>query len=356
MELARKRRGLTKTVLARRAGLTTKSIYNYEAGIKKPSIDALTALAEVLRFPIAFFRQPDIEEPTANSASFRSLSRMTAGQRDSALAAGAMAFELSKWIEHRFELPEAQLPDLRDMDPEAAAMAIRDRWGIGERPIGNMIHLLESRGIRVFSLAEKGREVDAFSVWHDHQPFIFLNTMKTAEHSRFDASHELGHLLLHLHGTPSGPQVELEAQRFAAAFLMPRGSVLAHVPRLTTPTMAHLIQFKRIWKVSAAALANRLHRLRLITEWNYRRLCIEISRFGRTKEPDGIEREMSQIFAVVFGDLKTTGVTRSEVAKQLEWRIGDLEALVFGLSLAPGVGRPSINTEAAERRRSFRVV
>lgn len=58
-----------------------------------------------------------------------------------------------------------------------------------------MIHLLEAHGVRVLSLTQECREVDAFSLWLQ-QPFVFLNTQKSGEHSRFDAAHELGHLPL----------------------------------------------------------------------------------------------------------------------------------------------------------------
>jgi len=33
------------------------------------------------------------------------------------------------------------------------AEALRHHWGIGELPINNIIHLLESKGVRIFSLA-----------------------------------------------------------------------------------------------------------------------------------------------------------------------------------------------------------
>ena len=72
---------------------------------------------------------------------------------DAALAAGSMAVDLHRWITDRFQLPSADLPDLRDYDPEDAANALRMDWGIGVRPIGNLVHLLEAKGIRVFSLA-----------------------------------------------------------------------------------------------------------------------------------------------------------------------------------------------------------
>jgi Zn-dependent peptidase ImmA (M78 family) len=195
------------------------------------------------------------------------------------------------WIEDRFELPETNLPDLsREPNPEAAAESLRQAWALGALSIRNMIHLLEAKGVRVLSLAVDAREVDAFSMWKGTRPFVFLNTYKSTEHSRFDAAHELGHLVLHKHGPPSGREAE---KAFASAFLMPRGSVLANAPRL--PTYSSLVQLKKAWTTSVSALSYRLHELRLISDWQYRGLCIEIAKRGRDVEPEEAPKETSLI-------------------------------------------------------------
>jgi Zn-dependent peptidase ImmA (M78 family) len=311
-----------------------------------------------LRVSEAFFFRPAIEAPTPLSATFRSLKAMTAGRRDAALAAGAFAFEIAGWLDARFHVPPPDVPDLRDYEPDAAAMALRRSWGVGERPIGNMVHLLEAHGVRVFSLDEH-RSVDAFSLWHRDVPFVFLNTVKTAEHARLDAAHELGHLVLHRAGSAWGGDVEKEAQAFGAAFLMPRASVLATVPRLVAATLDHLVQLKSRWGVSAAALAHRLHRLEVITAWNYHRLCVALAKYGRTREPEPqLPRETSQVFSKVF--LSTPALaSKSAVAADLGLHVRDVEALTFGTRSQPNlttpprtaarVGRPSLRLVAGDR-------
>jgi Zn-dependent peptidase ImmA (M78 family) len=258
---------------------------------------------------------------------------MTAAQRDMALSQGAIALHFNKWLEDRFELPEANLPDFgREPNPEAASESLRRAWGLGELPIRNMIHLLESKGVRVFSLAINAREVDAFSMWRDNTPFVFLNTYKTAEHSRFDAAHELGHLVLHKHGGPSGRQAEIEANAFARAFLMPRASVIAHAPRF--PTYPILVQLKKEWRTSVAALNYRLHQLGLMTEWHYRGICIEITQRGRDLEQDEGSREGSLVLPHILDALKEDGFSRSKIAQALAIPQSELEQLLFGLTIA----------------------
>jgi Zn-dependent peptidase ImmA (M78 family)/DNA-binding XRE family transcriptional regulator len=349
LTLARKRRGLSKTKLAEALNVTQKAISDYEAGLYAPAEDVQHNLAKHLQFPLGFFYGPDLHEPTSETASFRSMSKMTAGQRDSALGAGALAFMLNDWIEEQFVLPAPDLPDLRGEDPESAAMILRQHWGIGERPIRNIVHLLESKGIRVYSLAENTVEVDAFSLWKEQTPFIFLNTLKSAERSRFDAAHELGHLILHRHIGPKdntpveNPQTtEKQADMFASAFLMPRGSVLGSVPKFITPET--LVQLKRQWIVSVAALAYRLHVLGLLTEWHYRTLCIEISQRGwRKNEPESAARETSQIIAMVLSALRKDGIYKTSLSEQLCLDPSELDKLIFGLALTSiegaGIGK-----------------
>jgi Zn-dependent peptidase ImmA (M78 family)/DNA-binding XRE family transcriptional regulator len=325
---------MNKTRLAEEAGLSVRSITAFEGGEDAPSETTLVRLAGVLKFPVEFFHLPELEELAEESASFRALKRMTAGQRDSVLSAGRIAVELSRWISNRFALPSHDIADMRNTEPEAAAQALRTRWGLGEQPVPNMIHLLESKGVRVFSLCEECAEVDAFSLWWKGTPFIFLNTFKSGEHSRFDAAHELGHLVLHRHGPPQGPELEREADAFASAFLMPRARLLAQTPPVVN--VETLIQLKRGWGVSVAALAYRLHAIKRLSDWNYRQLVIEISKRGyRTKEPNGIQRESSQILDKVFDALGKQGIRRTDVAKEVGITVSELGSLIFGLVAAP---------------------
>ncbi len=330
---ARKRKGLTKSQLARRIGVDLRSVSAYESGETTPREDTLDKIIGVTGFSIEFFSGDDLEEPKPDAASFRALTKMTARQRDLALSQGAIAIHLSKFIEDRFELPKVDLPDLsHEPSPEAASETLRRHWGIGVLPIRNMIHLMEAKGVRIFSLAIEAREVDAFSMWKNATPFVFLNTYKSSERSRYDAAHELGHLVLHRHAAPHGREAEREADMFASAFLMPRASVIAHAPKF--PTFSDLVSLKRIWTTSVAALNYRLHEVHMTSDWQYRMLCIEIGKHGPTKEPNEAPRETSQILPKVFAALHAAHVSRSDVAQVLSIPRSELEQLMFGLTLA----------------------
>lgn len=377
LELARNRRGLTKKKLAEAIGVDTRAIAAYESGEYAPTTEKIRSIAETLRFPEAFFfvdsAPPELFERATEvdggrGASFRALSSATASQKHAVFAMGKLAIELSQYLGAQLELPEPDLLDLREeesgfeplqeadssddnMDTgraeavEAAATSLRAHWEIGNRPIQNMVHLLELHGVRVFSLVEDCSSIDAFAMWVNQTPYVFLNTMKSGERGRFDAAHELGHLVLHRHGSPQGRKAEIDANRFASAFLLPRESIVATAPR--QPTVDRLLELKRTWKVSIAALVRRLYDLSMLTQWQYDRLCIELAQRGwRTKEPSPIERESSQLLPKAFSALEQDGMNRRDIARALCVPTEELSAMTFGL-----IGMPTSNGSTAGRSR-----
>lgn len=359
LTFARKRRGLNMSALARVVGLESRTISSYENGEYVPPADRIVMLASALTFPTTFFFQEGLPTISPDAASFRSLTKMSAAKRDVALSSGGLALLLNDAIEERFKLPAPDFADLsREGDAESAASSLRRYWGIGELPVKNMIHLLESKGARVFSLAIDAQEVDAFSFWRDEQPFVFLNTRKSSERSRFDCAHELAHLVMHRHGeqkVDGSQMIEREANNFAGAFLMPRASVLTYAPKNLT-TLEHLIQLKQVWGVSVAALNFRLHQLGILSEWHYRELNIQISKRGyRTSEPQSVPRETSQVLGKVLTGLRSEGVGIRKIAEDLHVSPKDIEDLIFCLTIS-SVGENQNKKSYSRHRADLKIV
>lgn len=313
-------------------GLTAVTISRLEKGLNEPEADSLERLAKALRYPIEFFSGDDVEEIPVEAISFRSLKKMSAKEREAAVAAGGLGLLVSDWVEEKFNLPIADFPTLDHSDPEQAAIDLRQAWSIGEKPISNIIKLIESKGVRVFSLTEKTGNVDAYSFWRDETPFVFLNNFKTPERSIYDCCHELGHLFLHRHQGPKHHRgAEFEADKFASAFLMPRNDVLARMPRYVTVT--DIIKGKSRWRVSAMALAYRLRDLGILSDWQYRSACIELSHRGyRSSEPIGVERETSVLWKHVLNQLWLERLTKDDIANQVGIPFDELESLLFGIT------------------------
>ncbi|RAS70669.1 uncharacterized protein DUF955 [Lentzea atacamensis] len=89
------------------------------------------------------------------------------------------------------------------------------------------------------------------------RPVVALGADKgLRDRSRFDAAHELGHLvLLGADGPIADKATESQANEFAAAFLMPAEDIAHELPaRLDWPA---LLRLKAKWHVSLAALLVR---------------------------------------------------------------------------------------------------
>jgi Zn-dependent peptidase ImmA (M78 family)/DNA-binding XRE family transcriptional regulator len=345
---------MTLVELGNQVGVSSQSISNYEHDRQQPSPQTLERIAAVLDFPLSFFSAPEIDEIDPASVSFRARSKISAYIRDAALSESRMAVEFSHWMDAFFKLPTPDIPTPgRKMAPELNAEYLRSAWRMGEsESIRNMIHLVEAHGVRVFSLAPEYKEVDAFSFWRDRQPYIFLNTLKSAARSRFDVAHELGHLMMHC-DDEAGVRTraaEKEADAFASSFLMPRRSISARVPQ--SPTTDQIIRLKKNWNVSALALTYRLHSLGRITEWQYRQTVIELGRLGfRTAEPGDAPRESSMLLQKVFSGLWEDGVLPHHIARQLNASISELNSWVFGLMAVPVVKRAEDSDSTAPRLR-----
>jgi len=151
---------------------------------------------------------------------------------------------------------------------EAIASRVRKDWGVPPGPISSVVGLLESHGVVVIRMTLDSADVDAFSLPFVDRPVIVLGSDKgDRARSRFDAAHELGHLVIHGAEFWGLTEVEKQAHGFAAAFLMPRDQIYRELPqRVDWPS---LFQLKRRWQVSLAALLMRARTLERMTPATY---------------------------------------------------------------------------------------
>lgn len=341
LDIARNTRGLTKRQLADKLDISERHLKNYENGTTIPDPFMVNKMCSILNFPEAFFYGDDLDSIPTSAVSFRSLSRLTSAKKRMALAHARLIQVLAEWIEKNFDLPDPDIPDAQEMmsgnpmTPESCAEIVRAHWGLGNEPIDHLIGLLEAKGVLVFSFALNIRDVDACCLWNGKRPIIFLNTSKTAERCRFDAAHELAHLVMHKHGQNFSDvstienNIEKEANMFASAFLMPKESLYGLTPTMTD--LSSIIKLKKYYNVSAAALAYRLNDLNLMTEWSYREINRQLSIRGKHNEPEPSEQEKSLLLSKIFSLLKSEGLSRYDLAKELDILPDEIDDWTFNL-------------------------
>lgn len=286
LTLARELRTLSKSELADLIEKTPSAVSQFESGKVRPDSTTVLRLAFALGVPVGFFAFESRADFIAIEAChFRSLRSASQRARRKLLAVGTHLSDLVGLLEQYVELPRENVPAAdehpqAEEDVERCAMEVRRHWGLGLGPIPNVVRLLETRGVVVCPIEEGSKTVDAFSFWHVDRPYVFLVMDKgSTSRTRFDACHELGHLVMHADVLPCDPTAERQANRFAAAFLLPAESFLRECPARLN--WNHFYELKQRWRVSVAALIRRAADLGRISMATYRRAFIHLNRTGQ---------------------------------------------------------------------------
>lgn len=324
---ARQMLGVSRAELARRANLSAAAISQYESATTRPRATTLAELALVLNVPLEFLTtsRTDVPLPTVDTAFFRSLRRTTQKDRERAAAFAGLLAQLVAEIERRVTLPKyTPLDDLAldpDADPEAAedaARRVRASWELGDGPILHVVRLVERHGVIITNLTLSD-DVDAFSWVGGPRPLMLLGTDKgNFERSRFNASHELAHIICHAADpAPAHPGMERQAHRFAGALLIPAEALNEEWPRGRWD-WSDMIRIKQTWGISINALLIRARQLHLITPASYQNKIKYVSRMGwRTREPGpDIAPEQPDLLNQALGLLAAHGVTVEQIAEE----------------------------------------
>jgi Zn-dependent peptidase ImmA (M78 family)/transcriptional regulator with XRE-family HTH domain len=286
LALARRLVGMQRTKLAHALGITAAAVTQFEKGQAKPTIPIVDRLAEVLGVSPEFFRAGHpVPSLPASGAHFRSLRATSALERERALAFAELALAVFIAVEQQVSLPMPALPQLDVPDeltgPDAARLAreARRQMGLPAGPVPNMVRLMEAHGVAVVRLDQDDvRRVDAFS-HHGHRPIVLLNPARQDKaRSRFDAAHELGHLLMHHDTDPGSRLIEQQAQAFAAEFLAPAAEIADDLP--TRLDWVALHRLKRRWGISLKALVVHAHQLGRLTDGSYQRGLRQLTSWG----------------------------------------------------------------------------
>jgi Zn-dependent peptidase ImmA (M78 family) len=136
--------------------------------------------------------------------------------------------------------------------------------------------------------------------------------------SRFDAAHELGHLVMHHeHPKPGDPQLEKQAHRFASAFLLPTERLHAEWPSGRV-NWRELMALKRRWQMSLAALLYRARQGHLLGDTAYESAIKYMSRAGwRKDEPVDLgPPERPRLLRRAVTALDEAGITVADLAAE----------------------------------------
>ncbi|ROO52484.1 Zn-dependent peptidase ImmA (M78 family) [Micromonospora sp. Llam0] len=313
---ARRARGLTQEELAIMAGVTQAALSRYEHDQREPDEDVLAALAGALGVTADFLRGTGrVNGAMAIDAHMRRQATVkpTIWRR---LEAKLNMYRMH--TRHLFEEvslhADQRIPtfDPIDVDPAAAARLVRMQWRLPTGPVRHLVRWLEAAGCLVLEEDFGTPRIDGLSQWIGDHPIMLINLRAPTDRKRLTLSHELGHLVLH--SSHVSPEIEREANAFAAEFLMP-GDVIR--PQLRQLSLGRLVDLKREWGVSMQAIIERASSLGTIQPTARTNLYKQLSAKGwRTQEPasDEIAPEHPHLPSSIGTMLSEKGFTAQQIA------------------------------------------
>lgn len=284
LTIARNARGLKQIELAEsiRRAPATLSKWENNTYDQAPDSQTVLLLANTLAVDIGWFYKPI--RTSEGVAFFRSLKSELFLARDRASARLRFVDDIFSALSDRVEFPEVDIPDLVDgrnfktlraEDIDDIANRLRDYWMLGDDPIDDLMVVIENAGVAVAEDYVQSSKLDGVSRWFDKHPVMLLAKDKQgAVRRRFDAAHELGHLVLHQSMKEEDLRqniglIEEQAMIFAGALLLPASSFSSDVHDITLDSLADI---KPRWKVSIGAMIKRLGVLNLVNPDHERNL------------------------------------------------------------------------------------
>lgn len=292
-------RGLTITDLANNLDVSKQMISKYENNKAVPTFEALLQITQILKFPKEYFYENAIDVRTGNTY-FRSL--LTTGKKEREMQHDRVKYLtiIRSLLEEYVDFPELDVPNFTERDTdnvEEIAERLRESWGLGDKPVKDIVYLLETKGFVISSLNLGKRSIDAFGSQHEingkqYYSIVLGNDKNSFYRRQFDVAHELGHKVLHDPymnmddlSKEEFKQIEQEANDFAAAFLLPKESFYKDVS-IHPNDLMYYKTLKKKWCVSIGAMVMRAYKLGVISDGTYQYMQRSISQKGwRAKEP-----------------------------------------------------------------------
>ena len=305
LKAAREYNGMTISDVAQALNVSNQSISQFENNKTEPKQENVFRLSNLLGFPREYFYERDNIEVSIGNTYFRSLTSTSKKERKVQVEKVRLLAKLYEGIQSYIKFPEFDLEPQENANPEVLAEYVRDKWKLGNKPIYNLIDIMEKHGVIISNGFEKNSHIDAYShveiIRNRTVPIVVLGYETTLFRQQFNAAHELGHILTdgvyELDELPKAEYRDMEKfmNHFAGALLVPKDLLLQDLSGNGKTDIRSYIQLKKKYLVSAQALIVRANQIGAITANQYQYLMKQISMNDfRKKEP------LDDIYPLVF--------------------------------------------------------
>ncbi len=222
-------------------------VSNIERGERKVSSDELINLMNILAKPLEYFTDPFLitqEKVFSWRVSQEAEAKVPAEYEEKAKKLIASYREFSRMLGHRISVLSQKLQITNHStyeDIEEIAEFLVDEWGLSDVPYDNLRIVLEEKLHIPVLYVDAPKNISGASCKLDDLNCILINKNEPIGRQSFNLAHELFHLLtwdifppknIDQVQTESKPKGEILADKFAAALLMPKKSILQYYKSL----------------------------------------------------------------------------------------------------------------------------
>lgn len=279
---ARALKGINQVEMAKLLGLKDHQIVsNIERGERKVSSDELINLMNILAKPLEYFTDPFLitqEKVFSWRVPSEAEANIPVEYEEKAKKLIASYREFSRMLGHRISALSQKLQITKHStyeEIEEIAEFLVDEWGLSDIPYDNLRKVLEEKLHIPVLYVNAPKNISGASCNLDDLNCILINKNEPIGRQSFNLAHELFHLLtwdifppkkidqVQIEPKPKG---EILADKFAAALLMPKKSILKYYNSLN----AKVLLLKRLeliagrYHVSVSAAYWRLISLNLV--------------------------------------------------------------------------------------------
>ena len=317
--------------LAEACGVSSMTISNYESGKRKPDMDTINKLAEVLGIYVVDFLASRNTNLSFDHREFRKHSSLTKAQQEYVQESVEEYF--SRFFDAVEFLGGNPLPEppkcytlVRSGNCEEDAMQLRKYLGLQEEgPIDELIGVLENKGIMVLELDIENNHFSGMNGFVNGYPYIVINKMMNPERKRTTILHELAHLMFIWNENEDN---EKEATAIAGATLISRKDLYRELGLHKSAITKDMILVCREYGISMYLLVKRAALAGIISGSLEKDFYIKANKANwRKSEPQRVKNiEKPLLFRqLVYRAVNEEGISIQRGAELLQIPICEME-------------------------------
>lgn len=300
----RLKKNLTKKELASLIGVTPMAITYYESGARKPNMETIKELASALGVRTIDFLGDRNGKLEFSYGEFRKGSSLPKSQEE------YIQESIEEYMTRFFSVIDIMGESVLAKVPLCHKLALEDKAekdAINLRmelripedgPIGNLVELLENRGILVFYIDIDSFDFSGMNGFVNLRPFIVINQNMSSERMRSTIVHELAHLLFSWPLDMPKKEQEERATAISGAFLFSENDAKRKLGIRRSYVSKDMEIICKEYGISMYMLVKRAEICKIISTTSAKGFYIRAASLGWKKnEPSRIEKEEPMLFS-----------------------------------------------------------